>query len=254
MIDVVYPIGKGSIWGDNNELRFSLRALEKNFLDLGKVYIIGEKPKWLNGEAIHIPAPDSFSQNKDANIITKILVACGHPRITSQFVRCSDDELFIAPVRYCEMKALYSANIQRVISPRNIWKLRIKNTCSYLRRLGKPSLFYDNHVPVPMDTMHFVRIMQNAPFAAHYGLAIDSLYFNMLEIPPKSRLRKQVARLHKRRFTVEQIRHRAQNAMYLNFNNDTLSLELKMFLIESFSRRSRFERDRVKPEELLSSR
>jgi hypothetical protein len=60
-IDVVYPLGTGSVWQDN-ELRYSLRSLEKNFPDLGRVYVVGHKPDWL-GNVEHIPFGDSQSPN-----------------------------------------------------------------------------------------------------------------------------------------------------------------------------------------------
>ncbi len=44
-IDLVYILGKGSKWSDN-EIRFSLRSIEKYF-DYRKIFIIGEKPESL---------------------------------------------------------------------------------------------------------------------------------------------------------------------------------------------------------------
>ena len=73
-IDVVIPLGLGSRWEDN-ELRFCLRALQCNFLDLGKVWIVGEKPEWCVN-VHYLRVPDFFSGNKDANLITKIMTAC----------------------------------------------------------------------------------------------------------------------------------------------------------------------------------
>jgi len=71
MIDVVYPLGSGSAW-DNNELRYSLRSLENNLLDLGRVFVVGQRPPWLV-EAVHIPMEDTHRHNKDANLIDKVL-------------------------------------------------------------------------------------------------------------------------------------------------------------------------------------
>ena len=49
--DVVYPIGQGSSW-KNNELRFSLRSIEKYGINVGKLFIVGELPDFLLGEDI----------------------------------------------------------------------------------------------------------------------------------------------------------------------------------------------------------
>jgi len=43
-VDVVYPLSNGSHW-DNNELRYSLRSLEKYALNLGRVFVVGPPRK-----------------------------------------------------------------------------------------------------------------------------------------------------------------------------------------------------------------
>ena len=77
-IDVVYVLGTGSNW-DNNEIRFSLRSLAKNLKGMGRVFVVGERPAFLQN-VIHIPAKDEFNPNvnADGNIILKVLA-----RITS---------------------------------------------------------------------------------------------------------------------------------------------------------------------------
>jgi len=101
-VDVVIPLGRGSRWNDN-ELRFCLRSLEKNFLDLGKVWIVGEKPEWCVG-VHYLRMPDFFTSNKDANLITKVMTACYQAKMPPRFVRCSDDEVFLRPIGFGEMR------------------------------------------------------------------------------------------------------------------------------------------------------
>lgn len=93
-IDVVYILGKGSHW-HNNEIRFSLRSLEKNF-KFGQVFIVGELPEWARN-VIHIPVEDAF-RNKLQNARTKYLVACNDPRISKDFVLMNDDFFFMKPM------------------------------------------------------------------------------------------------------------------------------------------------------------
>jgi hypothetical protein len=53
--DVVYLTTK-SQW--NEELRYSLRSFERYFADLGKVWIVGYLPAYLNPNAVrHVPEP-----------------------------------------------------------------------------------------------------------------------------------------------------------------------------------------------------
>lgn len=93
-LDVVYILGKGSRWHDN-ELRFSLRSLEKNFT-FRDVYIIGECPEWLQN-ITHIPVEDAF-KNKLMNARVKYLAAINDERISDDFILMNDDFYFLKPV------------------------------------------------------------------------------------------------------------------------------------------------------------
>ena len=68
--DVVYFLGSESA-NQDWELRYSLRSIARNFLDLRKVFIVGHKPRWLTGVE-HLAVPDRYTNNKDANLIDKL--------------------------------------------------------------------------------------------------------------------------------------------------------------------------------------
>ena len=50
MIDVFYVLGSGSKW-QNNEIRYSLRTLEKYGHNVGQVYIVGQRPSFIPNQA-----------------------------------------------------------------------------------------------------------------------------------------------------------------------------------------------------------
>ena len=95
-IDIVYALGTGSGWSDN-EIRFSLRSIFKNLTNIGQIFIVGEKPAGLKG-FIHVEHPDEFSStNADGNIIRKVLRACQDPRVSEKFLFINDDHIIINP-------------------------------------------------------------------------------------------------------------------------------------------------------------
>ena len=59
MIDFLYVLGSGSEY-NNLELRLSLRSIDKYAHNLGRVFIVGEKPDWIKN-VIHIPVKDEFT-------------------------------------------------------------------------------------------------------------------------------------------------------------------------------------------------
>ena len=70
MIHIVYPTIKTE--NDCEELRYSLRSLDKNLIGDYDITIIGYKPKWITNVK-HIP----FCESKDkyVNITNKIILA-----------------------------------------------------------------------------------------------------------------------------------------------------------------------------------
>jgi len=173
-VDVVIPLGKGSRW-DDREVRFCLRALEKNFKDLGQVWLVGECPPWcVNVRYIRIP--DLFATNKDANLISKILVACYQNEISETFLRVSDDEILLKSMSVAQLRPFHQGPIR---SPKgNRWHQRLRRTGRWLRSKGRTDWNYDSHIPALMHRDTFRRIFKRSPYQQGPGLTIDSTYFN----------------------------------------------------------------------------
>src|ERR1035438_10130107 len=116
-VDVVYKLGSGSD-NNNDELRYSLRSLSK-FRDLGKVYIVGYKPDFIQN-VIHIPMEDIFKSNKDANLIEKLSAAAKCPDISDCFLNMSDDQIFLAEFFYEDFIIPYFDNLVSNFRPDQI--------------------------------------------------------------------------------------------------------------------------------------
>lgn len=87
-MDVVYILGTGSLV-KNEEIRYSVRSLEKYMLDLGRIFIVGEDPGFLP-LAVHVPASDS-SIYKWLNGYCKVKKACSIDGLTEDFLLMNDD-------------------------------------------------------------------------------------------------------------------------------------------------------------------
>ncbi len=97
-MDIAYVIGTGSKW-QNNELRYSLRSIDRYGQGLGEVYIIGDElPDFIE------PSSVRFLQVKDAapgrpqyNCALKIRHLFENTDV-DRFLLSSDDHFFIRPV------------------------------------------------------------------------------------------------------------------------------------------------------------
>jgi len=93
-MDAVYILGNGSL-ANNDEIRISLRSLEKYMLDLGNVYIIGELPDFAKN-VIHLPSKD-YSVDKWKNAYNKVKNACQIDDLSDEFLLMNDDFFMLEP-------------------------------------------------------------------------------------------------------------------------------------------------------------
>lgn len=237
-IDVVYPLGTGSRWSDN-ELRYSLRSLEKNFPELGRVFIVGRKPAWLTGVE-HIPFPDKYRGNKDANLITKVLAAC-EAGISKEFIRLSDDELFPLPTRYREMVALHWGDLKEKSDAffASTWKSHLRNTRNRMASLGLSTFHFDTHTPNAYDREKFKAVMADHPWEK-VPMTINTLYYNATQATGRPANSETVS-FHRAEKNIGKIRQRLGRAKYLNYNDAGLTLAMKTMLEELFPEPSKYE-------------
>lgn len=94
-MDVLYILGKESLARDE-EIKYSLRSLEENLLDMGKVFVVGQCPQFLKN-VTHIPAQDD-TDCRWKNVHIKTLLACESPALSDDFLLMNDDFFLLEPV------------------------------------------------------------------------------------------------------------------------------------------------------------
>lgn len=228
-MNIMYPIGKNSKWGDYWELKMSLRSVEK-FVDMNRPFericIVGHKPDWIKG-IDHIPFEDKYVF-KDANMIAKILRACYE--IKGEFIRMSDDMIFLKPFK----KAHYYSGSLKV--GESTWHKTAFDTMDLLKSEGSPTLNFDAHVPQILNSKEYVDIMLGCPFAqGDNGILVNSYYFNT------AKLKYNILAANINRFKKPQDSY-VLDADYLNFNDDGLTDELKAEIEKLFPEKSSYER------------
>lgn len=109
-MDVVYVIGTGSKW-DNNELRYSLRSICRYGLGLGRVFIVGDKlPDFINpAKVTYIPCSDEPGNSPAQNVFKKIREVFRKTSL-EQFLLSSDDHFFINYTRFNDYPIMYKGD------------------------------------------------------------------------------------------------------------------------------------------------
>lgn len=232
-LDVMYPLGNGSKWNDN-ELRYSLRSVVENFLPLGKIYIVGVIPAWLDTEQIvHIPAKDTYRNNKDANLIKKVLLAC-EAGISQKFLRMSDDQLILRPSTEEHFPPIHSGGIG---PGGNAWEKRLWNTKRALEKHGLRVLKYDTHSPQIYDRDAFTTIFtKKIRYWKPPGVTINTAYFGVTQ--PENPVHE--AGWHVRR-PMQDYTGWAGKARTAGYSDRWLTKEFKLWLEERFPTPTKYE-------------
>jgi hypothetical protein len=161
-MDILYILGTGSTWQDN-EIRYSLRGIEKNVLDFENVFVVGEKPKWLKN-IIHIPASDSYN-SKGPNSFSKIKLACEDKRLSNDFLLMNDD-FFIFKKISAENYPFYYKGITPSFHSVNFAKV-LKNVKNFYN--------FENHRPFHFkkDLLNYIlpikKLCPSNPIRSLYG-------------------------------------------------------------------------------------
>ena len=242
--DVVYVLGTGSRWNDN-EIRFSLRSLEKNLMNMGNVFVVGTCPAFLQN-VIHIPAADIFDPavNADGNIIEKVLAACSDGRVGDNFLFINDDHIILQPVEAHAVPPFHKGDMTTFDAgfwKLNYWRTRLKRTMQTLKGAGLTAFNFDCHAPIVFNRHLFVDVMQIFDYKTEPGLTMKSLYGNMVYAENGVRLTNEKRTIF-RNYKLAEIRTLLQPVQFMSYNDAGLNNSLKWWLMETFPTQSCFEK------------
>jgi hypothetical protein len=241
-IDVVYVLGTGSKW-KNNEIRFSLRSLDRNLQEFRKIWIVGEKPEFIKGIS-HIPYPDELVNNADGNIIRKILRVCQEKTLTENFLFINDDHLVLKPIIASEIQPFHKGDLQgftKEFYNLNFWRGRLFRTRNILLQKGLSTLHFDCHCPIVINKKRFPEVMGMFDYERNIGYTMKSMYGNVVH--PDAPLMKGEKVTLFRPYTIKDLVIRTSNSLFASFNDDGLTPMLKEWLLNTFPEPSRFEKE-----------
>jgi hypothetical protein len=146
--------------GDNEELRYSIRSVEKHAPE-GRVWLVGGKPDWYVGDYI----PRNNSNGKQANAIENLTAVVESNEISETFVLMNDDFFIINPIK--EIKTYHGGSLiekiklRKELSPRSKYNEQLLKTYRLLKRRGiEEILDYDIHVPMVMTKSGLASVLE----------------------------------------------------------------------------------------------
>ena len=182
MIDVVYILGNGSTWQDN-ELRLSLRSLQEYVSGIGKVFLIGHKPGFISDEVIHIPYKDVYP-NKARNIMSKVYRAAGDERLSENFMFWNDDYFALKRFSANKYPYYYKCDLRHsAMINRGEYKLHCDATLKILTDNGLPYKNFDCHYPIIYNKQKMREMVDKFDWNTRHGYILRSMYCNFYGIP-----------------------------------------------------------------------
>ena len=158
-LDFVYIIKPGEI---GNELRYSLRSIEKHYPN-HKVWIVGYKPNWVTNVNY---LPTEQTGTKWSNSTNNVIAICNCPEISEDFILMNDDFFCINPTM--PLEDIIDANygllddvIYRYRKLKGNWAQGFEYVNELMHKLNieGPLYSYEAHLPLRINKKKFLEVI-----------------------------------------------------------------------------------------------
>lgn len=229
-MDIVIPLAKSRI--DHLDLRYVLRSLEA-FTAHGDIYLIGEKPKWVNN-VHHVPFSDNPKKEwKERNIFLKTQEAF---KYTDTFFFMNDDHVLLAPIILENYPNYYKGTCyESMLKNSTHYRATMNQTRKWLEAHGYEDLNFDGHCPVIMEKEHFKQV-SSYDWDVKFGYGMKSLYCAGLEgtFMPDAKIHQHVS--------FDQAAAKCTGRHVISFTDAAIKSGMRQYLDTILPHKSKYER------------
>lgn len=237
MIDVFYILGDGSLY-NNQELRYSLRSLEKYDKGIGLVYIIGKCPDFINRQEVGWIDIQDVS-NPRFNHWWKVHNALKNNAFLTKDVLLMYDDIFITKPTNFNKYPYYYSGVLYAQTEINRYHLSKQKTKNFLSTIGYTVLDFENHCPIRYNKYKFLKMEDIFSGLKDdiVGLSVRSVYGNMFANPREMVFQPDL----KIREPVNNMEDVIKDHNYFSISANMMEGEVLRWLQENFKEKSRFE-------------
>jgi hypothetical protein len=236
VIDIIIPLGTGSRW-QNNELRYCLRSIEMYLTGYNNIYIVGEKPDWIQN-VIHLPFDEKRSNRfKERNILKKVLYACTDQFLSNEFLLFNDDHFLLTHIEACKFPIHHKQLLVKCLASRKEhepYYITIQNT---LHEIGNNAFNYDTHCPIIINKELFDNVLL-FDWDKSFGYCLKTLYCYANNITgeyyPDCKINSAIS--------FAEIKEAIKYRLYFSMGDSALRGGIKDVLKELYPNKSRYEK------------
>lgn len=156
-------------FGENEELRYSLRSVDK-FYPEATVWVVGGRPDWYSGNFIEVKQ----SINEFVTVRNNLAQIINNEQIPDEVIVMNDDFFFVERV---EKIPLYISGtikdrifLNRSNGFNSIYVKKLTDSYRHCKRFRNPPLDFDIHVPMPINKKNLRFILEDdVMWRSNYG-------------------------------------------------------------------------------------
>lgn len=235
MTDVVFVLGKGSFWQDN-EIRYSIRSIVKYLKNYRDIYVIGRLPDFLNRLAIHVPVDDKIDFPA-CNINHKVMIATMLDTISDDFLFFNDDFFLLDEFDAGDFPYYLKGDLSSLLANPTNYAITVQNTINLLKDRNLPTVDFDHHSPIIFNKKKYQELMNTIDWSVAHGYCIQSLYCNTYGVKGEFQMD---GKIHRQK-SAEQLRYWFSSYKVFSVDDMALDRNLKRAIESLYPVKSKYE-------------
>ena len=242
-MDILYVLGDGSVW-NNNEIKYSLRSIDKNGINVGRIFIATDVlPDFIDPtKVVHVPVKDNPSKPKHVNIMNKIEHVMRRTNIGDDFLLSSDDHFYIKPTDFADYPLYYKEEALKPKRKQEYW-MSIADTRMFLKMHGLTDYATNPHCNTHFNRplyMANIKMMDDTK-VRKYGGEVNHLMGNLLIASGVQPVLVRDVKI--RRFgDISEAIAKIGDSHFFSISDRALECGMKEYLQELFPDKSRWEK------------
>ena len=168
-VDIIIPLGNGSVDRKDEELKIMLRSVDKNLANVGRVFLATKyAPMWLDTDNVIVEDIEDIGC-KDAALINKVLTVIDKHGMDGKFIFAADDNVILQPMSAPDIINLSGKwGLRNMIRPTSTWVQRLMKTLRFFRDRGElwPYEYsFETHTPQIFDAAKLKEAIKGLNYA-----------------------------------------------------------------------------------------